>query len=122
MLREMTVRSGIPGALRAAANGEQCCWCDCPTERHLQQVSRIVAQGVDVSDVEECRDALRADPHDFCAGCQNKALSMWIFTDQQVTYPICERHDEVFIRDVTKRYGGRTLVVPQRIYDKDIIS
>jgi hypothetical protein len=120
-LRDMQAKAGIPGAMRAAANGEQCCWCDCPIGAHLQQAVRLVTQGADPNDVNAFGAALKTDGMDYCNGCGNPAMTKWTFTDQQIAYPICEQHEPGFIRDITARYGGRALVVPQRIYDNDII-
>ena len=120
-LRDFSAQTGIPGAVRAAANGEKCSWCDCPMDAHIAQVVKLIRQGADPLDTNDFAAALKADGADYCGGCGNKALSVWIFTDQQVRYPICEHHDDAFRAEMARRYGGRTMVVPQRIYDRDII-
>jgi hypothetical protein len=91
-------------------------------ERHTQQVQRVTARGVDLSDVNAVNAAFKADGSEFCDGCGNKAFTVWMFTNQQVRYPICEPHEDDFVAAMTRRYGGRTLVVPQKIYDNDIFD
>jgi hypothetical protein len=119
-LRDITTRYGIKGVMRAAANGEQCEWCSCPMEHHMQYARRMIANGLDPTNAQACLAAFRADPLD-CAGCRNPALSMWILTDDEVRYPICAEHESDFAAHLLMRYPGNALVVPQQIYDNDII-
>jgi hypothetical protein len=60
-LRDVAAKTGIPGVVRAAANGEQCCWCDCPLGAHIKQVTRLIEQGADPLDTNVFNDGREVD-------------------------------------------------------------